>query len=332
MIPQSVYLYKPYDRLLALLVTLSKRNDSCIKQTRPGIRAVTLFSRLLTFDLNGENIVPVPHRKKIYFNSIWGELKTFIEGKTTLADFSSNGCKFWEPWGTREFLDKAGLNEYPDGELGPIYGAQWIDFGRRSQAHRSALAAELLKKHPELNLSKENMESLLMSQESAESVNQLEKLVRDIIADPLGRRHIVTALHPGRLEQQALPPCHMMFQVGLDPVRNRMNMHVYMRSADVFVGVPYNIVSYATLLHLLVAELQFQGMTDVRPGELSFTLFDAHLYENLIPAAVEYLGRHANVEEVKIDLKNNSLLNLTEEKPVLINYHPQDAIEVSVAV
>ena len=178
-----------------------------------------------------------------------------------------------------------------NGDLGPVYGHQW----------RSWPAPD------------------------GSSIDQISALIESIETDPDSRRHIVCAWNVAEVKQMALPPCHTLFQFYV--VEGRLSCQLYQRSADVFLGVPFNIASYS-LLTMMVAQV-----TGYEPGEFIHTFGDVHLYSNHIEQAREQLSRDPlSLPEMRINLEVNSIFDFTFEDFELRNYHPLPHIKAPVAV
>jgi thymidylate synthase len=205
------------------------------KADRTGTGTRSLFGPQLRFDL--EAGFPAVTTKKLHFRSIVHELLWFLRGETNVRSLQAEGVTIWDEWAR------------DDGDLGPIYGAQWRSWpapdGRR--------------------------------------IDQLGHVVDDIRTTPHSRRLLVSAWNVADLERMALYPCHVLFQFWVGD--GRLSCQVYQRSADVFLGLPFNIASYA-LLTSMVAHV-----TGLRPGDLVHTLGDAHLYLNHLEQARLQLGR-----------------------------------------
>ena len=174
------------------------------------------------------------------------------------------------------------------GELGPVYGKQWRSFG-------------------------------------ATGVDQISKVIQDIKENPYGRRHVVTAWDPGSLEDAALPPCHMFFQFYVSS--GKLSCQMYQRSADVFLGVPFNIASYA-LLTEMVAQV-----CDLEAGEFIHTLGDAHLYLNHLDQAREQLTREPRkLPGLELNPAVTNIFEFTYEDFHVHNYDPHPAIKAPISV
>jgi thymidylate synthase len=184
-------------------------------------------------------------------------------------------------------------NEWADknGDLGRIYAAQWRSW-RTPDGH---------------------------------DIDQIENVLNSLKTNPHSRRHLVVAYNPGELDQMALPPCHAFFQFYVS--HGRLSCQLYQRSADVFLGVPFNIASYALLTMMFAREL------NLRPGEFIHTLGDAHLYTNHIEQAHTQLARKPKqLPKVVLNPKVSRVVDFTYEDIVLVNYTPYPHISAEVSV
>ncbi|MCY7611439.1 thymidylate synthase [Bacillus safensis] len=195
-----------------------------------------------------------------------------------------------------KYLQENGVriwNEWADenGELGRVYGAQW-----RSWASGDG-----------------------------ETVDQITKLIHDIEHNPNSRRLIVSAWNPGEIDQMALPPCHCLFQFYVS--NGKLSCQLYQRSADIFLGVPFNIASYA-LLTMMIAKV-----TNLEPGEFIHTLGDAHMYQNHLPQVKMQLEREERtLPKLRITRDVKSIFDFTFDDFVLENYDPHPHIKGEVSV
>lgn len=225
---------------------------------RTGTGTWALFGMQLSFDL--QEGFPAVTTKKLQYGQVAAELAAFIRGYSTLDEFHSVGCKIWDGNGNADYW---GAKGYAPGWLGRIYGVQWRDW----------------------------LSAPRVAYEEPVATDQLRLLVDGLKQDPYSRRHIVTAWNPGELDQMCLPPCHVLFQCFVRPAANPMrdmdllDMRVDMRSVDLFIGLPFDVASFATLQHLLANEV---GMA---PGKLVFQLGDAHVYCNHLDQVMTVLRR-----------------------------------------
>lgn len=219
---------------------------------RTGVGTLALFGEQLIFDNRDE--FPAVTTKKLAFGQMAAELACFLRGYDNLKDFHAMGCTIWDGNGSADYWLPKARNQ---GDLGRIYGVQWRNW-RSVLCHESGL--ELVQ------------------------VDQLKELVDGIRRDLYGRRHVVTALNPGEMGQMCLPPCHVLFQAFVTP-SNELWLRVDMRSVDLFLGLPFDIASYALLQRLLAKELSLDS------GFLCFQLGDAHIYLNHVEQVQLVLGR-----------------------------------------
>ncbi|MFG0246119.1 MAG: thymidylate synthase [Phycisphaerales bacterium JB052] len=228
---------------------------------------------------------PAVTTKKVHLRSIIHELLWFLKGETNIAYLKENGVSIWDEWADEQ------------GELGPVYGAQW-----RSWASPNG-----------------------------ETIDQIANLERGLRENPYSRRHIVSAWNPGQVDEMALPPCHCLFQFNVqratDGGPDWLNCQLYQRSADLFLGVPFNVASYA-LLTMMLAQT-----TGYRPGAFIHTLGDAHIYINHLPQVDEQLSReHRALGTMKINTQVKSVFDFKFEDFELVDYDPHPHIKAAVAV
>lgn len=218
------------------------------EQTRNG-ETLSVFGNMMQFDLTGGR-VPFMTHKRLAWRTCLTELIWFIRGRTDVAWLAERGCHIWDANGSREFLDSRGLNDYSEGELGPVYGHQWRHW---------------------------NADWPLT--ENTAGIDQLAGII-SALKDPAqrtSRRLIMSAWNPQQLDQMALPPCHVMCQFNVTS-GNRLSCALYQRSGDVGLGVPFNIASYSALTILLAAHC---GLV---PNKFVYFLGNAHIYaEHVAP-------------------------------------------------
>ncbi|KAI0028438.1 thymidylate synthase/dCMP hydroxymethylase domain-containing protein [Vararia minispora EC-137] len=257
---------KPHDELQYLSLIREVMKTGEVRLDRTGTGTISIFAPpSLRFSLSNSTL-PLITTKKIFFRGILEELLWFIKGSTDSALLSQKGVKIWDGNGSREFLDSRGLKHRREGDLGPVYGFQWRHFGA-------------LYKNAD-------------SDYSGQGVDQLREVIHKIKHNPTDRRIILSAWNPADIPQMALPPCHMMcqFYVHLpapdDPAaRPRLSCLMYQRSADLGLGIPFNIASYALLTHMIAQ------VTGTLAHELVIQLGDAHVYRDHIEALKLQLQR-----------------------------------------
>jgi thymidylate synthase len=247
------------------------------KSDRTGTGARSVFGRQIRFDL--ADGFPCLTTKKLHLRSIIVELLWFLKGDTNIAWLKENNVKIWDEWADAE------------GNLGPVYGAQWRSWPT-----------------PDGN-----------------SVDQIAELLNSLKNNPDSRRHIVCAWNVGLIDQMALPPCHCLFQFYI--ANNKLSCQLYQRSADVFLGVPFNIASYS-LLTLMLAQV-----LDLQPGEFVHTFGDLHLYSNHFEQAYLQLERTPKkLPIMKINPAIKDLFGFSINDFELTDYNPDPHIKAPVAV
>ena len=266
-----------------------------VKTDRTGTGTRSVFGWQMRFDL--EAGFPVLTTKKLHLRSIIHELLWFLQGSTNIAYLKENGVSIWDDWADE------------NGELGPVYGKQW----RR-------------------------WETVVPGEDGApptiRTIDQITQLVDGLKNNPDSRRHLVCAWNPGEVDRMALPPCHALFQFYVAPPapgdadqRPRLSCQLYQRSADIFLGVPFNIASYA-LLTMMIAQV-----CGYRPGEFIHTLGDAHLYSNHLEQAKLQLSRDTRkLPVMRINPAVKDLYAFRFEDFTLEGYEPHPHIPAPVAV
>lgn len=281
----------PEHQYLDLLRTILDRGVDRGDRTGTGTRGV--FGHQMRFDLRQG--FPLLTTKALHVKSIVHELLWFVRGETHVKPLQDAGVRIWNEWATAEATARFGRAE---GDLGPVYGHQWRNFGATRRADGTY---------------------------ERDGVDQLSRLLRDIRETPHSRRLLVTGWNPQETDQVALPPCHTMFQFYVQG--GELSCQLYQRSADVFLGVPFNIASYA-LLTMMVAQV-----TGLRPGEFIHSLGDAHLYLNHIEAAKLQLTREPReLPRMVLNPEVTDLFAFRFEDFTLEAYDPHPHIPAVVSV
>lgn len=247
------------------------------KKDRTGTGTKSIFGYQLRFDL-AEGF-PAVTTKKLHMKSIIYELLWFLRGDTNVRYLQDNGVAIWDEWANDE------------GELGPVYGAQWRSWPTPDGRH----------------------------------IDQIGQVLQEIERNPDSRRLFVSAWNVAELERMALPPCHAFFQFYV--ADNRLSCQLYQRSADIFLGLPFNIASYS-LLTMMVAQV-----TGLRPGEFIHTLGDAHVYVNHFEQAHAQLARTPRpLPHMQLNPDRTSLFEFDYNDFTLFGYDPHPALKAPVAV
>jgi len=222
------------------------------------------------------------------WKSMVHELLWFLSGSTNVADLNKNGVHFWDIWATPEICQQM---ELPPGELGPIYGKQWRAFNGGGD----------------------------------KPVDQIARLIEDLKKNPDSRRHIVSSWNPVDADKVFVAPCHCFFK--FFHADGELSLHLFQRSADVPIGVPFNIAEYSLLL-MMVA--QVVGM---KPKEFVHTISDAHIYLDQVDAMKELIIREPKkLPRVKINPDVKDIFDFKYEDFELIEYDPLPGIKIPVAL
>lgn len=239
---------------------------------RTGTGALSCFGMQMRYDL--ADGFPLITTKRVHMKSIIHELLWFLSGDTNIRYLKDNGVTIWDEWADES------------GDLGPVYGHQWRDFG---------------------------------------GVDQVAEVIRQVQDAPDSRRIIVSAWNPADMPEMALPPCHAMWQVRV--LGGKLHLQLYQRSADMFLGVPFNIASYA-LLQIMIAQV-----TGYEVGEFIHTIGDAHIYSNHMDQVKLQLSRDIlPLPEMHINKDVDNIFDFRYEDFKLTGYDPHPAIKAPVAV
>lgn len=260
------------------------------KDDRTGTGTYSVFGHQLRFDLSEG--FPLLTTKKLHTRSIFHELLWFLQGSTNIGYLKENGVRIWDEWATE------------DGDLGPVYGKQWRSFPCPDGS----------------------------------CVDQISQVIEQIQKTPHSRRLIVSAWNPAFLPDEtispqenvkqgrmALPPCHTLFQFYVRD--GKLSCQLYQRSADIFLGVPFNIASYALLTHMIAQ------VCALEVGDFVHTFGDAHLYSNHLEQAREQLSREpGSLPQLKINPAIKNIFEFTYGDFEIVNYDPQPSIKAPIAV
>lgn len=300
---------KAYHDLLQYIL-----DEGVEKMDRTGTGTKSIFGYQMKINL--DEGFPLLTTKKVAFRWLAEELLWFIKGETNIRPLVQKGISIWNEWPFQYWLEKNNLSaDYPKysskwkekmkefihsiyidehfaakwGELGPVYGKQWRNFG---------------------------------------GVDQLSQLVADIKSNPDSRRLIVSAWNPVDIPgmvKSGLPPCHTLFQFYV--ANGKLSCQLYQRSADVFLGVPFNIASYALLTHLIA------HVTQLKPGHFIHTFGDAHIYNNHFDQVKEQLSRNPGVlPTISLNMEVKNLFDFEFSDIILKDYLPHSPIKADVSV
>lgn len=260
---------------LQLLQNLLESGSS--KGDRTGTGTLSIFGYQMRANL--QEGFPLLTTKKVHLKSIIHELLWFLQGSTNIAYLKENGVSIWDEWADEQ------------GDLGPVYGAQWRNWQTAS----------------------------------GERIDQIQQALEQIKHNPNSRRIIVSAWNVGDIAQMKLPPCHAFFQFYV--AEGRLSCQLYQRSSDVFLGVPFNIASYALLT------MMFAQVCNLEAGEFIWTSGDTHLYQNHLAQAKTQLAREPRaLPKMQLNPEVKDLFAFRYEDFQLIDYNPHPSIKAEVAV
>lgn len=272
------------------------------RKDRTGVGTKGVFGHQMRFDLSEG--FPLLTTKKVHMKSIVHELLWIMKGDTNIRYLAQNKVRIWDDWPYKKFVDSTEFNgetirefaakvaEDEDfanryGDLGPVYGKQWRDFF---------------------------------------GADQLLNVVKSLKENPFSRRHIISAWNPAQIQDMALPPCHAFIQFYVSS-ENKLSCQLYQRSADIFLGVPFNIASYSVLTHMLCKILGYE------PGDFVHSIGDAHIYQNHYDQVNLQLTRTPKkLPKLVIHGDQKTIEDFKYEDFEIVDYNPEPGIKAPVAV
>lgn len=276
------------------------------KQDRTGVGTLSLFGFQMRFNL--QKGFPLLTTKQVFWRGVVEELLWFIRGSTNAEELSEKNVHIWSENASRKYLDSIGLTERDEGDLGPVYGFQWRHYGATYDSFKSDYTMQ--------------------------GVDQLRNVIEKILKTPDDRRIIISSWNPSDIPYMALPPCHCFVQFYC--YDNKLSCQLYQRSADVGLGVPFNIASYS-LLTLILAKA-----TGMDVGEFIHALGDTHIYLNHIEGLTQQIERvpypfpqiniKKNIYSQDVDqvLKNIESLSFDDFELLNYNHHPKIVLPFAV--
>lgn len=302
---------KQYHDLLQDILDNGEKKDD-----RTGVGTYSVFGRSIRFDLRTG--FPAITTKKLAWKAVCGELLWFIEGsgdERRLAEITHGDPEgkvtIWTPNALAPYWKPKAQYE---GDLGRVYGVQWRHWRTPVYHKQETFKDDFGNKY--------NRQGTLHVNET----DQLKNLIEGLQKDPNGRRHIINAWNAGELDQMALPPCHVMSQFYVNK-NKELSCHMYQRSVDVFLGLPFNIASYALLTHLLAHHC------GLKVGELIISMGDTHIYENHIEQVKEQLTRDAFPQpKLLLSSEKTNIFEMTMQDILLEGYQSHGQIKATMAV
>ncbi|XP_041366069.1 thymidylate synthase-like [Gigantopelta aegis] len=267
------------------------------KGNRTGTDTFSIFGMQMRYNL--KQSFPLLTTKRVFWRGVAEEILWFIRGSTNSKELSDKGVNIWNANGSRAFLDSLGMTEREEGDLGPMYGFQWRHFG-----------ADYKDMHTDY---------------SRQGIDQLQSVIEKIKNSPDDRRIVMSAWNPPDLPKMVLPPCQCLVQFYV--ANGELSCQIYQRSADMGLGVPFNIASYS-LLTCMIAHV-----TGLKPGDFVHTLGDAHIYVNHIePLKVQLTREPRPFPKLIIKGEVDSIDDFTMDNLELVKYNPYPKIKMDMAV
>jgi thymidylate synthase len=298
-----------YHQLLRLVLSEGK-----FKADRTGTGTYSLFGAQARFPL--ADGFPLLTTKKLHLRSIIHELLWFLRGERNIRYLQENKVTIWDEWADGS------------GDLGPVYGKQWRHWTKSSRPRKSPDSSA---NQPTLFDLGEYTDGRSVTpigprlRKSSHGIDQIDKVIEEIKTNPDSRRLIVSAWNVADIDSMALPPCHTLFQFYVS--EGELSCQLYQRSADLFLGVPFNIASYA-LLTMMVAQV-----CGLNPGTFVHTFGDLHLYANHLTQAKEQLSRQPRpLPTMRLNPKVKDIDKFRFEDFELVGYNPHPAIKAPIAV
>ncbi|GAB1604888.1 thymidylate synthase-like [Argonauta hians] len=268
-----------------------------LRSNRTGTDTLSIFGMQMRYDIR--NSFPLFTTKRVFWRGIVEEMLWFIQACTNSNKLADKNVHIWDANGSRQFLDNLGFTERETGDLGPVYGFQWRHFGAEYQ---------------DMN-----------SDYTSKGVDQLQRVIDLIKNDPDNRRIIMSAWNPCDLPKMALPPCHVMCQFFVQD--GELSCQMYQRSADMGLGVPFNVASYSLLVYMIA------HITGLKPGDFIHTLGDAHVYVNHVEPLKEQLKRSPRpLPTLNIKRSVSDIDDFKVDDFEIIGYKPYGKIKMDMAV
>ncbi len=295
--------YTNTDEAKYLDIACNILNNGKFRDDRTGVGIYSIFGTQTRFDIS--RYVPILTTKRVPFKTCIHELLWFLNGDTNNKNLQDNNVHIWDGNSSREFLDKIGLDNLEENDCGACYGFQWRHFGAE---------------YKDCN-----------TDYTGKGFDQVQYVLNLLKYDPFSRRIFLSAWNSADLLKTCLPPCHVSIQFYVEEIDDikYLSGHMYQRSADWFLGEPFNILSYTALIYL------FAEISDMKPKELIISTGDTHLYSNHLGQTLEMISRTPLTKPklwINPDVKNKELKDITIDDFDLIGYFSHPTIKGRMAV
>ena len=275
-------------------------DDGCKREDRTNTGVYSVFGERLKFDLR-DGKIPILTTKRVYWKGVVEELLFFLQGRTDNKYLQERNVHIWDGNTRKEYLDKNNLSHLDEDDMGQIYGANWRHFG-----------AEYKDCHTDY---------------SGQGVDQIQNAINLIKNDPTSRLIVVSAWDPTVLDQACLYPCHILFQFYVNVEKGELSCQMYQRSVDCFLGLPFNIGSYALLTYMMA------DICGLKPGDLVMVMGDTHIYSNHIDQCKKQLERiPREFPKLKIVNHHEKPEEYTYSDFELDGYKPYPGIKAPMAI
>lgn len=292
---ESTIKHEEYQYLDHIKLIIEKGNK---KSDRTGVGTLSIFGAQMRYSLR-DDVFPLLTTKNVFWRAVVEELLWFIRGSTNSNELKDKKIHIWDGNSSREYLDSMGFTEREVGDLGPVYGFQWRHYGAEYKTFKDDYTGK--------------------------GVDQFENILNLIRNNPNDRRIIMCAWNPKDLPIMALPPCHCLAQFYV--FDGELSCQLYQRSADMGLGVPFNIASYALLTYMIA------HVTGLKPGDFIHTLGDSHVYLNHIePLKVQLERTPRPFPKLYINRKVERLEDFKLDDFKLVGYDPYPKIAMQMAV
>jgi thymidylate synthase len=297
------------------------------KIDRTGTGTISIFGYQMRFDLSKG--FPLLTTKRVPFRLVVSELLWFIKGNTNIKYLLEHNNNIWNEWAFKKWVESSdyhgpdmhnfGIRSQQDEEFNSIYEQEMENFKKRI-LEDVTFAEEYGELGPVYGKQWRHWET-----SRGETLDQLKNVIEDIKRNPDSRRHLVVAYNPGEVQSMALPPCHSLFQFYV--ANGKLSCQLYQRSGDIFIGVPFNIASYALLTYLIAYECGLEV------GEFIHTFGDAHIYLNHIEQVNSQLSREPrSLPTLEINQDKKTIFDIEVDDIKLIGYDPHPTIKAPIAV